>query len=323
MNAEKLDKIIHEDFNDAIIGKYIFYHKTRTVYKDDECVIYIMFFTEGLAIVHNKVEEIIKPENIKDIDIKDKYIKLKYKINHTKKLKINFKNRELMERSFKLIQDIKKLNKKEKKESEIKIEKDSDNEMVKSLRVKKSIKNERRREESIIDRILDDEIKYKETSRKNTKGNSNNKKQKNIEDTKKNEKKTYKSKETIDEKEHIKSKLDLIDYKKTILSQHQIKFGERKKEDLFFRIEFNDLRFFISSQKQIENIKKKSIARIGKYFYPEKQIIDKMIDLKQYEEFKFYIKDKKKLYHLEIEEDLISSLHNLGNKLNIIIKLDK
>lgn len=91
------------------------------------------------------------------------------------------------------------------------------------------------------------------------------------------------------------------------------------------KIEFVDLLFLVKLRigEDFTCFKKRVIARIGKHFYPEKQITEQNIDLSHYLDFVFYIRDNNNLYLLESSDDLHAGSILANNRLDIVIESTK
>jgi len=71
------------------------------------------------------------------------------------------------------------------------------------------------------------------------------------------------------------------------------------------------------------SFKRKLIARIGRFAFPEKKVNEKNIDLDEYKDFKFVIRHGESLYLLENDQDLEAGMILKDNILDVVVKKEE
>ena len=86
-------------------------------------------------------------------------------------------------------------------------------------------------------------------------------------------------------------------------------------------VRFGNLRFFVSYAENagLDVFKKTAISRIGKFFYPEKEISETEIDLCEYAEFAFYVRHGDVNVCLDNDIDYRAAVAFLDGKLDVNI----
>ncbi|KCZ80862.1 hypothetical protein H312_01745 [Anncaliia algerae PRA339] len=106
-----------------------------------------------------------------------------------------------------------------------------------------------------------------------------------------------------------------------------VKSYETKREEakVAILVHFGALKFVINVPDtfDLESLKKRCIYRIGKYFCPDKVFSESIIDLNEYNEYRFTVMVENTEILLESDSDFKSAKMFCDNKLKVIVTLDE
>lgn len=90
-------------------------------------------------------------------------------------------------------------------------------------------------------------------------------------------------------------------------------------------IKFGNLKFLLrcSSRADFAAFRRKAIYRLGRHFYPNREIPETNIDLSEYTEFLFYVSHNGMYILLESDTDFCAAVDFFDGKLDVLITLKK